>query len=300
MTLFETNARRAVTAGLLAIAVLAVGMIIAVALAFLLPRSLMTFLLITAALGMLAAAIWAGYHTYVLSNISYALDRNSFVIRWGPVREVVPMGDVQRVIAASDIGQELRLLRPPLPDWWIGEGHHPALGQITFYSNAPLEQQLVIVTPDFSYAISPRDTDEFLDAFRVRFQMGPTQTVRAARLMPNLMSWPIWHDRVARLLVLIAIALNALLFAISFARYPALSNQVVLHFDALGIADRFGPRSQVFAPPIIALQLCIVNFFIALGIYWRGERLAAYLAWGGSCIIQVLFAVATLTVAFAT
>jgi hypothetical protein len=298
MILFDTNSRRTTAYGLVAIAALALGILISVALAVVLPRSIITHALLSLALGMLIMIGWVGYHVYALAHTSYALDRNSFVIRWGPIREIIPMGDVQRVIAASDLGADLRLARVPLPNWWIGKGRHPALGKIHFYANAPLNSQVIIVTADASYAISPFDSEGFIEAFRVRFQMGPTQTVRPASLRPAFMMWPIWRDHVAHLLILAAIGLNALLFAVGFARYPALPNQVVLHFDTFGLPDRVGPRSQVFGPAIISLQLFIINFLIALGVYWRGEKLAAYLAWGGSAAIQLLFLIAMITVAF--
>jgi len=92
--------------------------------------------------------------------------------------------------------------------------------------------------------------------------------------------------------------LNALLFAIGFARYPALGNQVVLHFNALGVADRFAPINQVFGPAIISLLLFGLNSLFALLVYWRGDKLAAYLAWGGSAVVQLFFIITMLTVAF--
>jgi hypothetical protein len=205
---------------------------------------------------------------------------------------------VQRVIAASDVMADLKFTGLPLPNWWIGDGFHPALGQVRFCSNAPLKQQLIIVTPDMNYAISPADVEGFVEAFRVRFEMGPTQTVQPAHLMPAIMRWPFWSDRLAHTLVLIAIGLNALLFAGCFARYPALPPQLVLHFDPSGAPDRFGPLNQIFGPAIIALQLFVINFLIALGVYSRGEKLAAYLAWGGSAIVQLFFFIAVITVAF--
>ena len=299
MTVFDTDSRRALGVGILSIAVLAVGIVITVALVVLLPRSLVTQVLITLALVMLIAIGWLAYHAYALAHTNYALDRNAFVIRHGPVREIIPMGNVQRVIAASDVASNLRLLRAPLAGWWIGQGSHPELGKITFYANAPLAQQVILVTADMSYAISPRDREEFLKSFRMRFQMGPTQTVQPARLTPSWMRWPLWSDHVAWVLILIALGLNALLFAVGFARYPALvGQQVVLHFGAAGTPDRFGPPSQVFGPAIISLQLFVINFLIALGIYLRGERLAAYLALGGSAVVQLLFLIAMVTVAF--
>ena len=89
-----------------------------------------------------------------------------------------------------------------------------------------------------------------------------------------------------------------LVFAIGFARYPALPSQLVLHFGAAGAPDRTGPPSQVFGPAVIAFQLFVINLLIALGVYSRGEKLAAYLAWGGSAIVQLFFLIAMVTVAF--
>jgi hypothetical protein len=298
MTEFETDSRRAMMVGITAIIVLLLGIFVCAALAVLLPRSLITHALITIALLMAALIAWLGYHIYALMNISYALDRNAFVIRHGPIREIVPMGNVQRVIAAADIEPGLHKLRIPLPDWWIGQGSHPELGKIHFYANAPLKKQLIIVTADANYAISPFDTDAFIEAFRARFQMGPTQPIQPARLLPRFMQWPIWSDRLARTLVAIAIGLNAVLFAIGFARYPALSNQVVLHFNVLGTPDRFASINQVFGPATISLLLFGVNSLFALLVYWRGDKLAAYLAWGGSAVVQLFFLIAMLTVAF--
>ena len=298
MIVFNTNPRRAMIAGIVVIVALLIGIAVAATLAIRLPTSIFTHVLITLILAMLGAIAWLAYNMYALANISYALDRNAFVIRWGGVREIVPMGDVQRVIAASNIAKGLKHTSVPLPGWWVGRGSHPALGEIRFCSNAPLDRQLIVVTPNMNYAISPADTDTFLDAFRARFDMGPTQTVQAAHLMPRIMAWPFWGDGLAHTLILIAIGLNAVLFAIGFARYPALPPQVVLHFDAAGAADRFAPQNQVFGPAIIAFELFIINFLIALGVYSRGEKLAAYLAWGGSAIVQLLFLIAMITVAF--
>jgi hypothetical protein len=298
MIVFDTDKRRALAVGILGILLMLVGIGACIALAVLLPRSLVTHLLLTLALGMLVAIGWLAYHTVALSNTSYALDRNAFVIRWGPVRQIIPMGEVQRVIAATDVAQGLKLTRLPLPSWWMGQGWHAALGRIFFYANAPLRQQVIIVTADANYAISPADNEGFLNAFRMRFEMGPTQSVQATQLLPRFLTLPLWRDRIAHVLVLIAIGLNALLFAIGFARYPVLPPQVVLHFDALGVADRLGPRDQVFGPAIIAFQLFLINFLIALGVYARGEKLAAYLAWSGSAVVQLFFVIAMLTVAF--
>ena len=283
--------------GIAALVVAGAVLVSSLVLAIALPKSLLTFGLILLALGMAAFVAWAAYHTYALKHTSYAVDRNSFVIRWGPIREIIPMGDVQRVIAGSDIAHDLRLVRLPLPGWWIGRGSHPALGKIHFFGTAPLDKQIILVTLSAAYAVSPDDTEAFVDAFRVRFQMGPTQAVRAARLYPPALDWPIWKSPVTLALIAVPILLNLIAFGLSFAAFPGLSDQIVLHFDAAGAADRFGGPIQVFGPALIGLVLLLVNFAIGLISYPR-DRLAAYLAWGGSSGVQLLFLIATVTTAF--
>jgi hypothetical protein len=298
VTVFNTNRRPALIVGIVAIALCVTGIAIAASLAMTLPISLITHALTTVAVALLIVIVWLVYNTFSLASISYLLDRNAFIIHWGLIREIVPMGDVQRVIAASDVASELKFRGLRLTNWWIGNGYHPALGEVRFCSNSPLRNQLIIVTPEMNYAISPADRDGFIDAFRMRFDMGPTQVVQPARLMPRIMHWPFWTDRLAHTLVLIAVGLNLVLFAVGFARYPQLPQQLVLHFDSAGVADRFGPPNQVFGPAVISLELIIINFLIALGVYSRGEKLAAYLAWGGNAIVQLFFLIATITVAF--
>ena len=297
MIVFDADSRQALLSGALSIAAALAGTAAAVALAFSLPVSLVTFALALLAAGLLAFAAWAAYQTYSLSHTSYAVDRNSFVVRWGGIREIVPMGDVQRVMPAVDIAGALEFRRLPLPGWWSGEGRHPELGRVRLYATAPLDQQVVIVTPGTCYAISPPDLPEFVAAFDVRFRMGPMQAVRAARLSPAVMNARLWREPATLVLLLLPILVNALIFGLAFARYPALQEPIVLHFNAAGAPDRFGQAAQVFGPALIALGLLAVNLLLGLLIY-RLDRLAAYLLWGGNTGIQLLFLVAMITISF--
>jgi hypothetical protein len=298
MVIFATNSRQALTSGAAAIGAAALALLVALALAIALPVSFLTFALILLALGLAAFAVWAAFHTYALTHTSYAIDRNAFVIRWGPIREIIPMGDVQRVIAGSDIAADVRLLRLPLPGWWIGRGSHPALGKIHFFSAAPLDEQIIIVTQAAGYAVSPQEAQAFVDAFRVRFQMGPTQMVRPARLFPAVMTWPIWKSPPTLALIALPVALNALVFGVGFALFPTLPDQIALHFDAAGTPDRFGGQGQIFGPAVIGLGLALVNLAIGAAAY-RRDRLAAWLAWGGSAGVQISLLIATITLAVA-
>ena len=298
MNVFDADSRLAFTSGAIAAGACVFGAIALIVAAALVPMSLSTALFVFAAFGLLALAGWLAFKSYQLFTASYSLDRNAFVIRWGQTREVVPMGDVQRVIPGDELEKGLRFLHMPLPGWWFGEASHPALGRIRMYATAPLSDQVIVVTPERSYAVSPFDAEAFLDAFRTRLEMRPTQNVSYARLLPAYASWPILNDSVAWVLLILAVALNLCLFGLSAGRFPAAPAQIALHFNAVGLADRFGEKSQLFVPPILGLVTLAIGIGAGLWLYRKGDRLAAFLLWGGCAVVQLFFFVATATLGF--
>lgn len=298
MNVFEADSRLAFTSAIITAGVCVFAAVVLIAAAMLVPLSFSTFLFVVVALGLLPLAAWLVLQGRQMREVSYALDRNAFVIRWGDTREIVPMGDVQRVIAATDFEKGLRFPRFPLPGWWFGTARHPALGEIRMYATASLDQQIIVVTPERSYAVSPYDDEAFLDAFRTRLEMRPTQNVQHARLLPAYMQWPILRDWPALALLILAIALNLITFGLGAGRYPSAPAQLALHFDGAGVADRLGEKAQLFGPATIALITLLVNVGIGLALYRKGERLAAQLLWGGSIAVQLLFFVATATIGF--
>lgn len=298
MNVFGADSRLAFTSGAIATIVVVLGAIACAIAAVLIPLSGFTFLFTLSAIALLAFAIWLGYQTYQLTHINYTLDRNAFVIRWGALREIVPMSNVQRVILAEEITDNLHLPRLPLPGWWFGIGSHPALGKIRFYATQPLDQQLIVITPECSYAIAPYDAEGFLEALRIRLEMRPTQNVMYTRLLPSFANWRIWRDRAALVLLFLPVGLNLAMFGMSAMRFPAAPAQIALHFDASGSVDRLGQKLQLFVPPTLGLLTLAISLIFGLVLYRKGERLAAFMLWGGSAATQLLFFVAALTLGF--
>jgi hypothetical protein len=300
MSVFDTDSRLPFSSGLLAlIGLVVLGVATAIG-SVLVPISGLTFVFIVVGLISFVSAIWLTWQLYGYLHSSYTIDRNAFVIRWGVMREIVPMGDVQRIIPVTELEKGLKLRRPPLSGWWRGEGSHPALGRMTFYATDGAAKQLVVVTADHNFVVSPYDVEAFLDAFKARFDMQPTQPIVYSRMSPNLVEWVFWRDRVAHGLLLAALALNLGAFGIGLFRFPAVSAQVPLHFDARGIADRLVAKEQLFTPAFIGLALLITSVLFGVALYWRKERLSAYVLWGGSAAVQALFAVAMITIGFST
>lgn len=297
MTIFETDSRHAFTSGVLIIAACVIAGLGLAAGMILLPVSLLSFVLGAAALALLILAAWLGYQLYGLTHITYAVDRNAFVIRIGAVRHIVPMDSVVRLARGSGL-KGIKASRPPLSGWWVGRGFQSEVGPIQFYATAPTETQYVLITERGSFGLSPYDAELFEQTFNAQLALGATQKVVASSLAPLFLDQQLWSDSAAKVLLILGLGINLLAFGISAARYPVVPSQIVLHFNATGIADRFGSTAQIFAPPAIALLLFAVNLVIGLIAHRRGEPLAGYLVWGGNVVVQLTFLVAVITIGF--
>jgi hypothetical protein len=108
-----------------------------------------------------------------------------------------------------------------------------------------------------------------------------------ARAAPDFLSWPLWQDAVARLLLLSALIAGLLSFAYLAARYPGLPLQVT--FDAGGDAiDRVVTPGRLLLLPLFAFLAWLLNGLLGLSFYRnRNEPALAYLLWGTGLLVQV-------------
>lgn len=291
-----TDKRAGSQTGLLFIIGLALLDIIALIVMTSQPIGPLTFFLSLIILGSVPLIALIGYQLYGLARSGYDVDRNCVTIQWGAIRQIVPLESVQRIMLGVEVETPLRQFR----GWrWPGlmQGHCevPEAGLTLFYSSASWPQQLILVTPALSYAISPVDAAGFIESIKARYELGPTQAVAQTTQHPALYDWPLWRDRVAWGLVGAGLALCLLLFGLVCFRYPDLPPALSLHYDVFGRPDRSGPLSQAFLLPLIGLTALGAN--IALGTWlYRREQMAAYLLWGGAVIVQVLLWVSAVNI----
>lgn len=229
-------------------------------------------------------------------TLRYHLDRNGVVVRWAGNEQVIPIRDIQQIVA----GHELK--NPPVrrrglrwPGHERGAGMVPGIGRTRFLATQGLERQLLLVTPGLAFAISPRDPQGFLQGFAARRELGPNRLLERERRKARPFTWSIWRDETAWMLLGAAVAINLALFGYLSARFPGLDFQLPLHFNNLGQADRIGTKMELFALPIIGLIILGTNLVLGLALY-RRERAGSYLLWGAAAVAQALFWLATFSI----
>jgi len=216
-----------------------------------------------------------GYLVYGLFNLRYQLHRDALTIVWGATQQIIPLGNIQEVVRGEDLGKEIKVRGISWPGYLVGRGQIEGIGRALFYATGPVAGQLLVVTPTRTYGISPADPDGFLDAFEIRQHMGPIQLLSYEHRQLDFLSWPIWRDRLAHLLLALGSGVNLILFAHLCWRYPS--------------------RAEMFKLPAIGLVVLIVNSGLGILIH-RRQRVGAYLLWGGTIAVQLLCWLAALNI----
>jgi hypothetical protein len=236
------------------------------------------------------------YQTASCLTLRYHLDRNGIIIRWVGIEQVIPSRDIQQIVTGRQLGDSVvrrRGLRWPGHE--RGEGLVPGIGRTRFLATRPLVEQLLLVTPGLAFAISPRDLDGFLEGFAVRRDLGPNRLLELEVRHSAWVTWRLWLDQTAWLLLGAAGLINLGLFGYLCARFPRLDTLLPLHFNNLGQVDRIGTKMELFALPVIGLIILGTNMVLGLALY-RRERAGSYLLWGAAAAAQALFWLATVSI----
>lgn len=235
-------------------------------------------------------AVLFGYWTWALWTLSYDLDRNALLIRWGWTQQVIPLGSIERLVPASAVA----IPSPGGVSWWgsqIGRAIVEPIGPVLCYASGRLPEQLVyVVTPRQTYALTIADPQEFAREVLVRQELGPTARLQhqARRSGPPLLRA---GDRVALLIALGAVLGGAAVWLQIALRHSAVPATVPLHLTAGEAAD-FIARPALIEMGSAATGILIAGLVIGVLVHAR-ERVAGRLVFAAAAIVQVIFLAAT-------
>jgi hypothetical protein len=237
-----------------------------------------------------ALALLFAYWTYGLATLSYALDRNGLVIAWGPTRQVIPLGSIERLVPGTSIG----VPRVAGVTWWghhVGRASIERIGDVLFYStHQSTTQVLYVMTSERNYAISVQDPATFAQEIQVRQELGPTAEVTHHAERSGMAAIGFWEDRLGIALVLLALLAGAAVWAQVALRYGNLPPTLNLHFPATEVTPivTVVDRDAVLELPRAASIVLAVNLVLGIALHaW--ERVAGYVLFMAAIVVQIAF-----------
>jgi hypothetical protein len=244
------------------------------------------------ALGLLTALL--AYRFATALTLAYTMDRNGLYILWLGNRAVVPLQAIERVERGlSGIGGSGLAL--------IGFGYLYRRARLAdgrmlhYFSSRSLAQTLLVYTAHDVYAISPQESDIFVQELEQRRRMGPIQQLPPGFEAGRAFSYAFWEDRQVQVSLLVAALLNLALFGWLMSIYPDLPTLIDLRRDATGALAALSPRHQILFLPLAGLVSGLINLGLGIALYARTTT-GARLLQVGSAVVQVLFLVAALTI----
>ena len=249
-----------------------------------------TSVVIAACLGV--AGVFA-YWTYSLATLSYSLDRNGLVIRWGIMRQVIPLGAIERLVPGTSVGVP-QVQGVSWMGYHIGRADIARIGNVLFYSTHQTpEQVLYVMTTERNYAISVPDPAAFARQIQVRQDLGPTAEVshHVERSLSALQGF--WSDRMGWALAGVAIGVCAIAWLLLAAQYGALPETVHVFFPPAEV----NPLSDTNAKNILigvprAATIVLALDLVAGVLMYAWDRTVARLVLGAGIAVQVGFLVA--------
>ncbi len=258
-----------------------------------LPISGWVFALGLLVLTCLPLLLYLGYRTWSTLSLEYWVDRDAVTIAWGPLREVIPLGEIKHIQRGGFEGVRGRWWEWPNP--FLTRGDVEGVGHIVSLATRPAPEQVVIFTEQYDrertstvgYALSPSAPAALIEAIQARYVLGPNRLRRLGRKVPAIWQWDIWRDRLGLGMVGVALLLNLALFGFLCIRFPSLPAMLPLHYDAAGQPDRLGAPAALFVLPVIGLAALTLNGIWGGFLYAR-QRPGAYLLWAGALLVQFL------------
>ncbi|MBT5775708.1 MAG: hypothetical protein HOH95_15170 [Dehalococcoidia bacterium] len=250
-------------------------------------------LAITGAVAAAALASLFGYWTYALATMNYALDRNGLVIQWGVTRQVVPLGDIERLVPGTSVGIP-SVKGVSWLGYHIGRATIERIGDVLFYTtHQNAEQVLYVMTSERNYAISVEDPAGFARQVQIRQDLGPTARVTHHAQRLGSAAQAFWYDPIGRILVAAALFATFLMWSLVSLRYPDLPAALELHFPAAentGLVD-VRTKDSILQLPQIATLILAINLVVGFFLHaW--ERVAGYVLFLAAAAIQLAFAAA--------
>ena len=234
------------------------------------------------------------YWTWGSSSLTYIVDRNALSIRWGNVRQVIPLANIQRLIPGSDDLDPPGIEGVNWPGHHIGSANIESLGPVLFYSaHRTMSGVLFVKTPADTYAISVPNAAEFAQLVQENQERGALFDQRQAVHRDGVAAQSFWLDGQARLLALVLVGAFFVVLGYVLDTYAGLDQSVELRFPALGGIGRIADKSDLLDIPRSAAAFVGLNLVLAVVLH-RWERMVSYVLLLSGVAVQIVLLLAAI------
>jgi hypothetical protein len=137
--------------------------------------------------------------------------------------------------------------------------------------------------------ISPPQPDLFVETFVDVTRMGSLEPIRAKTQRPDFLFGRIWSDSLARVMLILGLALPLSLLGYLSFRISTLPSQVPFGFGLDGSPAMQAPPSRLLLLPLISGLCWLIDGVVGVWFYRRTRsRVLSYVAWGVSALIGAL------------
>ncbi|MCE5258478.1 MAG: PH domain-containing protein [Chloroflexi bacterium] len=232
---------------------------------------------------------------YGLLTLSYRLDRSQLIIHCGYAQHIIPLASITRVVSSGHLSAYKGFHGVSWPGYLNGHILLEDGSQLITHSTEPFERQVIIMTRQGVFGVSPRETASFISEIQLMLAEGSTRVVEERYEPAPLVALPVWRDKGVWGAVFLSAAINLALWGVVAALYSRLPERLPLQFDPRGRIELVGPKAGLLIVPFIGSMTCILNGLISV-LAHRNERFAVVLLLGGSLLVQVICWVATLRI----
>jgi hypothetical protein len=219
-------------------------------------------------------------------RLCYHINRNGVIIHWGFAQQSIPITDIQEILSGKNLLPPNKFRGLNIAGLRFGVGELIEHGATDFYTTTNLTDSLLIITPEQAYYVSPHDQAGFIEVWKSRQALGPTQQWEVASHRNWPFNIPILADRLSWGLIGVGLLICLALFGYLAFAFPELPRTIPLQFDAIGQISRTADKAVLFLFPIVGAILLGVNALLG-GLAYQQERLAAYFAWGTAVLVQI-------------
>jgi len=228
------------------------------------------------------------YRLYSLHRSAYVLERGGIQLFWGWRSENIPMDQVLWVYQENDLEVPPQLPWIHWPGAVIGTRRFQRGPMVEFLASRNKDLVIIAVGDDY-YAISPQDSAGFVQVYNSLAELGMLSPLVSESSRPALVLEELSTRRPLLGILIAGGLLNISLLVWTLLVIPK-RQEISLGFSAIGIPHEPLESVRLILFPIINTTAYLGNLVLGLFLFRNQEnRLLAYILWGGSILIALLF-----------